>query len=138
IGAVNAVLITWIIKKKIDDNKKKKKENENGNNSSFAVTADMTSTTKFSKQEHISIWNDAANDLDKFWNEISYPTWWLDNDFFNMWWDSWNKITKANIQTYKSFLKENEKIYGGKNTLILTTKILFHNFTFIILKIFLQ
>jgi len=115
IGAVNAVLITGIIKKKIDDNKKKKK-NENGNNSSFAVTADITSTTTVSKQEHISIWNDAANDLDKFWNEISYPTWWLDNDFFNMWWDSWNKITKANIQTYKSFLKENEKIYGGKNT----------------------
>ena len=103
IGAVNAVLITGIIKKKIDDNKKKK--NENGNNSSFASTDDMTSTTTVSKQEHISIWNDAANDLDKFWNEISYPTWWLDNDFFNMWWDSWNKITKANIQTYKSFLK---------------------------------
>src|SRR6478672_301447 len=116
IGAVNAVLITWIIKKKIDDNKKKKKkENENGNNRSFAGTDDMTSTTTVSKQEHISIWNDAANDLDKFWNEISYPTWWLDNDFFTMWWDNWNKITKADIQTFKSFLKENEKIYGGKN-----------------------
>ena len=113
IGAVNAALITGIIKKKIEENDDD--DNENDNNSSFAVADDITSTTMVSKQEHITTWNDAANDLDKFWNEISYPTWWLDNDFFTMWWDNWNKITKANIQTYKSFLKENEKIYGGKN-----------------------
>jgi len=86
IGAVNAALITGIIKKKIEENDDD--DNENDNNSSFAVADDITSTTMVSKQEHITTWNDAANDLDKFWNEISYPTWWLDNDFFNMWWDS--------------------------------------------------
>ena len=108
IGAVNAALITGIIKKKIEENDEDD-DNENDNNSSFAVADDITSTTMVSKQEHITIWNDAANDLDKFWNEISYSTWWLDNDFFTMWWDNWNKITKANIQTYQIFFKRKRK-----------------------------
>lgn len=33
-----------------------------------------------------------------------------------MWWNGWNKITKTNIQMYKSFLRANKKIHeGGQN-----------------------
>ncbi len=94
----------------------------------FAVADDITSTTMVSKQEHITIWNDAANNLDRFWNEISYPTWWLDNDFFTMWWDNWNKITKANIQTLQIFFKRKRKDIWWKISIILTTKIPFRTY----------
>jgi NTE family protein len=111
IGAVNAAIIVDSIKKRLKDNKD---NNDKGSLSSNTVT---NTTTTALKQQSKLIWKDVANELDRFWNEISHSTWWLDNDFFNMWWDNWNKITKTNIQSYISILNENEKIFssGGKN-----------------------
>jgi len=94
IGAVNAAIIVGTIKKKIKEN------NNNG----------IISDAEIHRSE--SIWKDAVANLDRFWNEVSYSTWWLDNNFFNQWWDGWNKITKTNIQNYNTFLKENERIFG--------------------------
>jgi len=94
IGAVNAAIIVGTIKKKIKEN------NNNG----------IISDAEIHRSE--SIWKEAVANLDRFWNEISYSTWWLDNNFFNQWWDGWNKITKTNIQNYNTFLKENERIFG--------------------------
>src|SRR6185437_10891259 len=76
IGGVNASIIVGMIKKRIEENSK--------NNPA--------------SQEFASPWKDAAKQLDRFWNEISYSTWWMDNDFFNMWWNGWNQISKTIIQ----------------------------------------
>ena len=57
----------------------------------------------------------ALRDLNRFWDQISYSTWWLDNDLFNTWWNGWNEITRLNIENYKSFLNQNEKAFGNKN-----------------------
>jgi NTE family protein len=99
IGAVNAAIIVGIIKKKMDDK----------NDRSY------DSVTATALQDSETMWKNAATGLDNFWNDISYPTWWLDNDFFNQWWNGLNNITKTNIQNYKAFLKENETIYGGND-----------------------
>ena len=99
------------IKKRIED-----KDKNNSYSSSSSSTTINTSSTATEKQESAaSIWKDTANDLDRFWNEISTSTWWLNNDFFEIWWNGWNSVTKTNIQNYKSFLKEQEKIFGFKN-----------------------
>jgi len=92
IGAVNAAIIVGTIKKRIEENSK--------NNSPI--------------QEFVSLWKDAANQLDRFWNEISYSTWWLDNDLFNTWWNGWNRITKTSIKNYNSLLKEQGNMFGLK------------------------
>ena len=99
IGAVNAAIIVGSIKKRLKDNK------DNNDKDSLSSNT-VTSTISALKQQSKLIWKDVANELDRFWNEISRSTWWLDNDFFNIWWNSWNKITKTNIQRFKSILDE--------------------------------
>jgi NTE family protein len=100
IGAVNAAIIVGNIKKRIENNTNEKNNSQGG--------------------KIASIWKDTTNELDRFWNEISYSTWWLDNDLFNMWWNSWNKISKEIIQNYKSFLKDNSKFFEWKNQIPLS------------------
>ncbi len=104
---VNAAIIVGSIKKRIED-----KDKNNSYSSSSSSTTINTSSTATEKQESAaSIWKDTANDLDRFWNEISTSTWWLNNDLFEIWWNGWNSITKTNIQNYKSFLKEKKKFW---------------------------
>jgi NTE family protein len=92
IGGVNASIIVGMIKKRIEENSK--------NNPT--------------SQEFASPWKDAAKQLDRFWNEISYSTWWMDNDFFNMWWNGWNQISKTIIQNYSFLSKKQGNIFGIK------------------------
>ncbi len=99
IGAVNAAIIVGNIKKIIKDN-----TNKNTNQ----------------RLDYEYMWKDAANQLNRFWDDISYSTWWLDNNLFEMWWDGMNNITKTTIQNYKSFVKENEQFFGWKNQLPLS------------------
>ncbi len=99
IGAVNAAIIVGNIKKII-------KYNTTKNNNQNLDSAYM--------------WKDASNQLNRFWDDISYSTWWLDNNLFEMWWDGWNNITKTNIQNYKSIVKENEQLFGWKNQIPLS------------------
>jgi NTE family protein len=94
IGAVNAAIIVGNIKKIIKDS-----TNKNTNQ----------------RLDYANMWKDASNQLNRFWDDISYSTWWLDNNLFEMWWDGWNNITKTNIQNYKSFVKENEQLFRWKN-----------------------
>jgi predicted acylesterase/phospholipase RssA len=70
IGAVNAAIITGIIKKKIDDDKygysnSKKYIKENNNNKNISSNVNAISTA-VSQQKYISIWKDAVNNLEKF------------------------------------------------------------------------
>ena len=99
IGAVNAAIIVGNIKKIIKDN-----TNKNTNQ----------------RLDYEYMWKDASNQLNRFWDDISYSTWWLDNNLFEMWWDGMNKITKTNIQNYKCFVKENEHLFGWKNQIPLS------------------
>src|SRR6476646_8494189 len=70
IGAVNAAIIVGSIKKRIED-----KDKNNSYSSSSSSTTINTSSTATEKQESAaSIWKDTANDLDRFWNEISTST----------------------------------------------------------------
>jgi predicted acylesterase/phospholipase RssA len=110
IGAVNAALIVGSIKRRLKDNNKDDKNKVSTSSNDFTTTPAAAPVVN---QQSKSIWKDVANELDNFWSEISHSTWWLDNDFFNMWWDNWNKITKTNIQRYKSILNENEKIFNS-------------------------
>jgi NTE family protein len=112
IGAVNAAIIVGSIKKRLKNNNDDNKNKEHSFSQNTSITT-TTATATVKQQQSELIWKDAAKDLDRFWNEISHSTWWLDNDLFNMWWDNWNKFTKTNIQTYKSILNENEKIFNS-------------------------
>jgi NTE family protein len=99
IGAVNAAIIVGNIKKIIKDN---------------------TSKNANQRLDCEYMWKEASNQLNRFWDDISYSTWWLDTNLFKMWWDGMNNITKTYIQNYKSFIKDNEQLFGWKHHLPLS------------------
>jgi len=69
IGAVNAAIIVGSIKRRIEN------KDKNYSYSSFSDTINTPSVVAEIQESAPSIWKDTANDLDKFWNEISTSTW---------------------------------------------------------------
>jgi NTE family protein len=62
------------------------------------------------KDRAAAIWEGSVKQLNKFWDNISFPMPLLDNNiFFKNWWDFWHDFSRTAIENYKksSFVEDN-------------------------------
>lgn len=49
------------------------------------------------------IWQKSVEDLENYWNDITFPIPVLENGIFDNWWDFWNSTSKGWINIYKRY-----------------------------------
>ena len=96
IGAVNAALIVYNVMR---SNRSRRND---------------TSTLE---EDTLTMWERAIQQLNRFWNEISFPIWWLEGNLFDTWWKNWNEITTMSIEGWKKFFEINKEIFAWRDML---------------------
>ena len=101
IGAVNAALIVYNVMRS---------NNNNNNNSRRNDTSTL-------EEDTLTMWERALQQLNRFWDNISFPTWWLEGNLFDTWWKNWNEITTISIEGWKKFFEINKEIFAWREML---------------------
>jgi NTE family protein len=96
IGAVNAALIVYNV---IRSNSSRRND---------------TSTLE---EDTLTMWERAIQQLNRFWDEISFPIWWLEGNLFDTWWKNWNEITTMSIEGWKKFFEINKETFAWRDML---------------------
>jgi NTE family protein len=96
IGAVNAALIVYNVMR--------------SNSSRRNDTSPL-------EEDTLTLWERAIQQLNRFWDGISFPTWWLEGNLFDTWWKNWNEITTMSIEGWKKFFEINKETFAWREML---------------------
>ena len=69
------------------------------------------------EEDTLTLWERAIQQLNRFWDVISFPTWWLEGNLFDTWWKNWNEITTMSIEGWKKFFEINKGTFAWREML---------------------